>query len=246
MSSSENGDHFLSHLMELRDRLVRVLIAVGSVFLVLFFFRNDIYNALSQPILNVMPQGSKGLIATGVISSFLVPVKLSFWVSFVLMLPMVLYQIWAFVAPGLYQHEKRWMLPIIISSVLLFLIGMAFAYFFVFPVVFGFIQQNAPSAIVVMPDIEAYFNFVINMFIAFGLTFEVPVVVVVLVGMGVVPRDTLIKSRPYVIVGAFVVAAITTPPDPLSQLLLAIPLCLLFELGLFASRWIRPRPATED
>ena len=195
--------------------------------------------------MQALPQGSR-MIATGVITPFFIPVKIGMLVAFMVTLPYLLYQAWAFVAPGLYVHEKRLVLPLIISSTILFLVGMAFCYFFVFKVVFAFVAEFAPKSINVAPDIEAYFSFVLGMFVAFGLTFEVPVVVVVLVRTGLVSVDKLRELRPYVIVGAFIVAAVVTPPDVMSQLLLAIPLCLLYEAGIWVSYFfVKPRVADD-
>ena len=236
---------FLSHLFELRDRLVRSLVAVLIAFLPTFFFASELYDLVAMPMIRTLPEGSK-MIATGVITPFFIPMKISLVVAFLLALPYVLYQAWAFVAPGLYAHEKRLVLPLVVSSTLLFFIGMAFCYFFVFGTVFSFIAQFAPKSITVAPDIEAYFNFVLGMFIAFGVTFEVPVVVVVLVMTGMVSVEKLREIRSFVIVGAFVVAAVVTPPDVVSQLLLAIPQCLLYEVGIFVARFVeKPRPAEE-
>ena len=236
---------FLSHLFELRDRLVRSLVAVLVAFLPSFFFAAELYDLVAMPMIRTLPEGSK-MIATGVITPFFIPMKISLVVAFLLALPYVLYQAWAFVAPGLYAHEKRLVLPLVVSSTLLFFIGMAFCYFFVFGTVFAFIAQFAPKSITVAPDIEAYFNFVLGMFIAFGVTFEVPVVVVVLVMTGMVSVEKLREIRSFVIVGAFVVAAVVTPPDVVSQLMLAIPLCLLYEVGIFVARFVeKPRPAEE-
>jgi sec-independent protein translocase protein TatC len=236
---------FLSHLFELRDRLVRSLVAVLIAFLPTFFFASELYDLVAMPMIRTLPEGSK-MIATGVITPFFIPMKIALVVAFLLALPYVLYQAWAFVAPGLYAHEKRLVLPLVVSSTLLFFIGMAFCYFFVFGTVFSFIAQFAPKSITVAPDIEAYFNFVLGMFIAFGVTFEVPVVVVVLVMTGMVSVEKLREIRSFVIVGAFVVAAVVTPPDVVSQLLLAIPLCLLYEVGIFVARFVeKPRPAEE-
>ncbi len=197
-------------------------------------FAATIFDLLAAPMMNALPAGAK-MIAIGVIAPFMVPVKIALLLAFVLALPYVLYQAWAFIAPGLYEHERSLVVPLIVSSSFLFYSGMAFCYFFVFGVVFGFIQQFAPQTVSVAPDIESYYGFVLTMFIAFGVTFEVPVVVVVLVRMGVVTMEQLRQSRRYVIVGAFVIAAIVTPPDVMSQLLLAVPLCLLYELGLLAA-----------
>lgn len=224
-------ESFLSHLVELRNRLIKALLAVGIVFICLFPWAKELYAQLAQPLLNTLPHGGQ-MIATDVIGVFMVPMKVALMVAFLIALPYVLYQIWAFVAPGLYSHEKRFALPILIASVLLFFSGMAFAYFFVFPTVFGFMARVAPEGVAWMTDIEKYLSFVMSTFLAFGATFEVPVVVIILVRMGLVELKTLKECRSYVIVGAFVVAAVLTPPDVVSQLMLAIPLCLLFELGL--------------
>jgi len=230
-NSTPPGETFVSHLVELRNRLVKALTAVLVVFLGLMPFAGKIYDVLAQPMMSALPAGSK-MIATGVITPFLIPVKVTLLVAFLIALPVVLYQAWAFVAPGLYEHEKKLIAPLVISSSLLFLIGVAFCYYFVFGTVFQFVNQFAPQSVSVAPDIESYFSFVMTMFIAFGITFEVPIVVIVLVRMGIVTVEKLKEFRPYMIVGAFVIAAIVTPPDVVSQLLLAIPLCLLYELGL--------------
>jgi len=227
---------FVSHLVELRDRLLRVILAVLVVFLCLMPWAADIYDILAQPMMTALPEGTK-MIATGVVTPFLVPVKVTILVAFVIALPLVLYQVWAFIAPGLYKHEKRLALPLVVASSLLFIVGMAFCYFLVFGVVFKFINQFAPKSITPAPDIEQYLSFVMTMFIAFGVTFEVPVVVIVLVRMGVVSLEKLREIRPYAIVGAFVVAAVVTPPDVVSQLLLAVPMVLLFEVGLLLARF---------
>ena len=228
---------FMSHLIELRSRLLRAIVAVIIVFAALFYFAKDIYAALAQPLLRVLPQGST-MIATDVTGTFLVPLKVTLMASFLIALPYVLYQAWAFVAPGLYQHEKRLAMPVLVSSFLFFLFGMSFAYFFVFPVAFGFFAGYTPAGVQMMTDIDKYLSFVLTMFIAFGLTFETPVVVVVLVRMRVVTLEKLKAARPYVIVGAFVVGAIFTPPDVISQLMLAVPLWLLFELGVILARFV--------
>jgi sec-independent protein translocase protein TatC len=237
-------ESFLSHLIELRTRLMRSIIAVVVVLLVLFPFAKDIYALLAQPLLRVLPQGST-MIATDVTGTFLVPLKVTLMAAFLLSLPYVLWQAWAFVAPGLYQNEKRLVLPVLVSSCLFFVFGMSFAYFFVFPVAFGFFAGYTPVGVQMMTDIDKYLSFVLTMFIAFGITFETPIVVVVLVRMRVVSLDKLKSVRPYVIVGAFVVGAIFTPPDVISQSLLAIPLWLLFELGLLLARFVAvPAPET--
>lgn len=240
-------DTFISHLIELRDRLLRMLIAVGVVFVVLFPFASELYDLLAYPLMRTLPEGSK-MVAIGVVTPFLIPVKIAALVAFAIALPYVLYQTWAFVAPGLYAHERRLVMPLVIASTVLFFAGVAFCYFFVFGMVFDFIYRIAPKSISVAPDIENYLNFAITMFLAFGLTFEVPIVVLILTRMGVVTIEQLVGARPYFIVGAFVVAAIVTPPDVISQLLLAIPMCVLYEVGLFAARLFgRPRqPAGDD
>ena len=231
-------DTFMSHLVELRDRLVRALLAILIVFVCLFPWAKELYSLLAQPLLASLPQGGQ-MIATDVVGVFLVPMKVALMVAFLITLPYVLYQVWAFVAPGLYAHEKQLALPLVAASVFLFFVGMAFAYFLVFPTVFGFMAKIAPEGVAWMTDIEKYLSFVLGTFMAFGFTFEVPVVVVVLVSMGVVGIDKLKEIRSYVIVGAFVIGAIFTPPDVISQLMLAIPLCLLYELGIFLARFVR-------
>jgi len=228
---------FVSHLVELRDRLIRVFIAVGVVFGVLMVWPGPgpLYDMLAAPLVANLPQGST-MIATNVISPFMVPLKITLLAAFMLALPVVLYQVWAFVAPGLYSHEKKMVLPLVVSSTLLFFLGVAFCYFLVFGQVFKFIQSFAPKSITAAPDIEAYLSFVMSMFIAFGAAFEVPVAVVVLARLGVVTIEQLKKWRGYFIVGAFVVAAIITPPDVVSQLALAIPMCLLYEFGIWSAK----------
>ena len=228
---------FVQHLMELRDRLVKALIAVGVALALLALYPGPaaLYDILAQPLVATLPAGGK-LIATSVISPFLVPLKIMLMTAFLLALPVVLWQLWAFVAPGLYSHEKKLVLPLVISSTLLFFVGVAFCYFFVFGQVFKFIQSFAPKSISATPDIEYYLDFVLSMFLAFGLAFEVPVVVVVLARMGLVSIEKLKAFRSYFIVLAFVVAAIVTPPDVVSQLALAIPMCILYEIGIWAAQ----------
>ena len=228
---------FVTHLVELRDRLMRALLAVGLVFGVLCLWPGPagLYDLLAAPLVSHLPKGTT-LIATNVISPFIVPLKITLMAAFLVSLPIVLYQLWAFVAPGLYSHEKKLVLPLVVSSTLLFIGGVAFCYFFVFGQVFAFIQSFAPKSITAAPDIEAYLSFVLSMFIAFGVAFEVPVAVVVLVRMGIVTVAKLEEWRGYFIVLAFVVAAIITPPDVVSQLALAIPMCLLYEVGIWAAQ----------
>lgn len=228
---------FISHLVELRDRLVKASIGIAIVCAALLAWPGPqrIYDFLAAPMLASLPAGSK-LIATGIASPFLVPMKITLLLAFLLALPWVFYQIWAFIAPGLYAHEKRLVMPLIISSTVLFFTGVAFCYFFVFGKVFTFIQNFAPKSITAAPDIEAYLSFVLNMFMAFGAAFEVPVVLVILVRMGMVTVEKLRDFRSYFIVIAFVVAAVVTPPDVVSQLALAIPMCLLYEVGIWAAQ----------
>jgi len=232
---TDGGESFVSHLVELRNRVLKASAAVLLVFVCLMPWAGTIYDFLASPMMAALPEGSQ-MIATGVITPFLVPVKVTLLLAFLLALPIVLYQAWAFIAPGLYAHEKRLVLPLVLSSSILFIAGVAFCYYLVFGMVFKFINQFAPASIAVAPDIESYFGFVMTMFVAFGLTFEVPVVVIVLVRMGVVSVQKLKEVRPYVIVGAFIIAAIVTPPDVVSQLMLAVPLSLLYEVGL----WVAP------
>ena len=245
---SEPQESFISHLIELRSRLVRAVAAVLAIFVVLFLYPGSgyIYDILALPLMNALPEGAK-MIATGVITPFMVPVKVTALVGFMVALPYVLYQAWAFVAPGLYEHEKKLALPLIVASTVLFFLGVGFCYFFVFGKVFSFIHDFAPKSITPAPDIEAYFSFVITMFLAFGITFEIPIVVIVLVRMGFVTVEKLREARPYVVVGAFVVAAVVTPPDVLSQFMLAVPMCLLYEAGVFLARFVgvRPKPESE-
>lgn len=237
-------DTFISHLVELRQRLVRALASFAVVFVALFIYPGGgpIYDVLALPLMNALPEGTK-MIATGVITPFMVPVKVTALVALMIALPYMLYEAWAFVAPGLYEHEKKLALPIVVASTLLFYLGVAFCYFFVFGKVFAFIHEFAPKSITPAPDIEAYFSFVITMFIAFGATFEIPIVVIVLARAGVVSVEKMREARPYVIVGAFVIAAIVTPPDVLSQFMLAVPMCLLYEAGLIFARVLGKRAA---
>jgi sec-independent protein translocase protein TatC len=246
-------DTFVSHLMELRDRLLRALVAIAVVTVALTIWPGigGVYDFLAWPMIHALPEGTR-MIATGVVSPIFVPLKVTLLAAFMIALPYVLYQAWAFIAPGLYSHEKSIALPLVIGSTILFLLGVAYCYFVVFGLVFHAIHSFAPQAITPAPDIEAYLNFVITMFLAFGITFEIPLAQVVLVRAGVLTVEKLKDIRSYVIVGAFVVAAIITPPDALSQLLLAIPMCLLYEAGIIGARLFgRSRtpeevPAAED
>ena len=228
---------FVAHLIELRDRLIRAAIAIGLAFAVLAIYPGPagLYDLLAAPLVAHLPKGAT-LIATNVISPFMVPIKITMMAAFLLALPVVLYQLWSFVAPGLYTHEKKLVMPLIVSSTLLFFMGVAFCYFFVFGQVFAFIQSFAPKSITAAPDIESYLSFVLNMFLAFGAAFEVPVVLVILAHMGIVSVDKLKDFRRYFIVIAFVIAAVVTPPDVVSQLALAVPMCLLYEVGIWAAQ----------
>ena len=239
---------FISHLIELRDRLVKIIIGIAVVAAGLFLWPGpaEIYDFIARPMIASLPPGSK-MIATGVISPFLVPMKVTLVLAFILALPWVFYQVWAFIAPGLYTHEKRLVMPLVISSSVLFMGGVAFCYFLVFGRVFKFIGEFAPTSIAVTPDIENYLDFVMSMCLAFGATFEVPVVVVILVRMGIVSVEKLKEIRPYAIVTAFVIAAIVTPPDVVSMLSLAIPMCILFEVGmLVAPFFVKVTQAPEE
>lgn len=243
MSQTEDG--FISHLIEMRDRLLRAVLAIVLIFICLFPWAQDLYALLAQPMLAALPKGGQ-MIATDVTTPFFVPIKVTMMAAFLLALPWVFYQVWAFVAPGLYQHEKRLGVPLVIASVILFLLGMAFAYFLVFPVVFGFVVGVAPVGVAVMTDIGKYLDFVMTLFIAFGITFEVPVAVVLLVKMNMVSVAKLREIRPYVIVGAFVIGAIFTPPDIISQFMLAVPLWVLYEAGIIVAAMITKRKPEEE
>ena len=237
-------DGWMAHLVELRDRLIRSAAAVLIVFVALFYWRNGIFELFSAPMVRSLPEGAR-MISTEVTSNFFVPIKFVLWVSFVVALPVVLYQVWAFVAPGLYAREKKLVVPVVVSSYLLFLVGSAFAYFIVFPTVFKLMASLTPQGVEMATDIDRYLSFGLAMFLAFGLAFEVPVVVVVLVKLGFVSIQQLKEWRPYMIVGAFAVSALVTPPDAVSMLLLAIPLCLLYEVGIWAARFAVPKDATD-
>lgn len=242
MSTSQN---IIAHLIELRKRLMYSVASLLLVFFFLFPWASDLYALLAQPLLAKLPQGGQ-MIATDVTTPFFVPVKVALMTAFLITLPYILFQIWSFVAPGLYAHEKRWVVPLVVASLLLFLSGMAFAYFAVFPMVFGFITASAPQGVAVMTDIDKYLSFVMSMFLAFGVTFQVPVAVVAMVKMGFVSVAKLREIRRYVIVGAFVAGAILTPPDIVSQFMLAIPLWLLYEAGIWVAVWMTKTPKAGD
>lgn len=233
-------ESFISHLIELRTRLLRTVVGFLLVFIALFPFANKIYAMLAAPMLAKLPAGGH-MIATAVTTPFFVPMKVAMMAAFVISLPHTLYQLWAFVAPGLYDHEKKLMMPVIVSSFLLFLIGMAFAYFAVFPTVFGFIVGSAPQGVAVMTDISEYLDFVMTLFFAFGFAFEVPIVVVLVARFGWVTVEQLKEARSYVIVGAFIIGAIFTPPDIISQFMLAVPLWLLYEAGILVAQTTMPK-----
>jgi sec-independent protein translocase protein TatC len=238
VSTSEN---FITHLLELRKRLLNSAIALLLVFICLFPWAADLYSILAHPLLAKLPKGGQ-MIATDVTTPFFVPLKVAMMTALLISLPYILYQVWRFVAPGLYLHEKRWIVPLLVSSVFLFFCGMAFAYFAVFPIVFGFITAAAPTGVAVMTDIDKYLSFVLGMFVAFGLAFQVPIAVILLVKTGIVTTAKLREIRSYVIVGAFVVGAIFTPPDVVSQFMLAMPLWLLYEAGIIAAGWTSRTP----
>lgn len=235
---------FISHLIELRNRLLRIILCVLLVFLGLTTYANQIYSLVAGPLMKHMPEHST-MIAIDVASPFLTPFKLALVVAVFISIPVILYQFWAFVAPGLYKHERRLILPLMIASILLFYTGVAFAYFVVFPLVFGFLTAAAPTGVAVMTDITKYLDFALTMFFAFGICFEVPIFTIVMVWTGLVTPATLAEQRPYVIVGAFIIGMLLTPPDAISQTMLAIPMWLLFEIGLLFSRVFARKPDVE-
>lgn len=243
--ATDSQQPLITHLVELRDRLLRGILAVLVIALCLFPFANELYLLLSEPLMRHLPETST-MIATEVASPFLTPFKLTLSTAILLSMPVLLYQLWAFIAPGLYRHERRIVLPLLFASTILFVLGMLFAYFIVFPLVFGFLTQAAPEGVAVMTDIGSYLDFVLKLFFAFGLAFEVPIATVLLVRTGASSVQSLSEKRPYIIVGAFVVGMLLTPPDVISQTLLAVPVWLLFELGLLCARWLPHKPATED
>lgn len=245
MTEQENlpTQPFINHLLELRDRLLRTFIAILIVFACLFPFSEQLYLYISEPIRSFLPESST-MIATEVASPFLTPFKLTLILAVYLSMPFILYQLWAFIAPGLYKKEKRIVLPLFFSSVILFYAGMAFAYYVVFPLVFMFFTSVAPEGISVMPDIRAYLDFALKLFLAFGLSFEIPIAVVILSWLGTVNPDNLAKKRPYVFVLCFILGMLLTPPDIISQILLAIPMWLLFEVGILFGRMVKPKEQT--
>ena len=252
MTTSDNQDEqglaeqpFVTHLLELRDRLLRMAIAAFVIFVLLFPFANDLYTVLAAPLIKHLPEGT-GMIATRVISPFLTPLKLAFVMAIFLTVPYILHQFWSFAAPGLYRHEKRLAVPLLASSVFLFYLGMAFAYFVVFPLLFNILPSMAPDQITVSPDITDYLDFVLTLFFAFGVAFEVPIATIILVWMGITTPQSMAEKRPYIVIGAFCVGMLLTPPDFISQTLLAIPMWLLFEIGVICSRaFVRDKEDTE-
>lgn len=244
MPEQDQGAPLIAHLTELRDRLLRCVLAIFVVFAGLFYFSQDIYTLVSAPLRAYLPEGTS-MIATGVASPFLTPFKLTAWTALFLSIPIILYQVWSFIAPGLYKHEKRIALPLLVSSIFLFYAGMAFAYFLVFPLIFHFFASATPQGVAMMTDINEYLDFVLTLFFAFGVTFEIPVATFLLIWVGIVDVDTLKRSRPYVIVGCFIVGMVLTPPDVFSQTLLAVPMWMLFEVGLLFGRLVK-RPSQEQ
>ncbi|MGN5138555.1 twin-arginine translocase subunit TatC [Aeromonas sp. 164P] len=243
MSQAEQP--LISHLVELRTRLLRSITAILVVFLALIYFSNNIYDFVAQPLLSQLPEGTS-MIATDVATPFLTPIKLTLVVSFFVAIPYLLYQAWAFIAPGLYQHERRLIMPLVVSSALLFYAGMAFAYYVVFPLVFGFFTSTAPAGVTVATDIASYLDFVLTLFFAFGVAFEIPVATILLCWTGVTTPQNLKEKRPYVVVGVFVVGMLLTPPDVFSQTLLAIPMWALWEIGLFFARFYVKKESEEQ
>ena len=243
--TEEEGQPLIEHLVELRNRILHSLTAVIIIFFPLFFFANDLYTFISQPLREFLPEGTS-MIATEVASPFLTPFKLSLVLSLFAAMPYILHQIWGFVAPGLYSNEKRVAFPLLLSSILLFYAGIAFAFFVVFPLVFAFFTSVAPDGVAIMTDINRYLDFVLKLFFAFGLAFEIPIATMLLIWTGATSVESLKKKRPYVIIGCFIVGMILTPPDVISQILLAIPMWVLFELGIIFSAVIRPREKKTD
>ncbi|MDG6333820.1 twin-arginine translocase subunit TatC [Glaesserella parasuis] len=238
--SVEESQPLISHLIELRNRLLRAVICILVIFCILVYWANDIYTLLSSPLTERLPEGAT-MIATNVVTPFFTPIKLTAIVAVFISVPYILYQVWAFIAPALYKHEKKLVYPLLISSSLLFYIGVAFAYYVVFPLIFGFLTQTAPEGVVMATDINSYLDFILTIFLAFGVCFEVPVAIILLCWSGVTTAEDLKEKRPYIIVAAFVIGMLLTPPDMFSQTLLAVPMCLLFELGLLVARFYQPK-----
>lgn len=243
--TEDTSQPLITHLIELRSRLLRVLLCIVIVFVGLLYFSNDIYSLVAEPLISQLPEGSN-MIATDIAAPFFTPIKLTAIAAIFLSIPYVLYQIWGFIAPALYNSERRLVLPLITSSTLLFYLGIAFAYFIVFPLMFYFFINTAPSDVAINTDITKYLDFVMMLFIVFGFSFEVPVAIILLCWMGITTPSSLKRKRPYIVVGAFALAMFLTPPDVFSQVLLAIPICILFEVGLFFSRFYKPRAEERD
>lgn len=239
MSNTDESQSLIDHLVELRTRLIRIIIFVGVVFAGLAFFANDIYRLVALPLIDQLPQGAS-MIATNVAAPFFTPLKLTVVAAIFLSVPYILYQIWAFVAPALYQNEKRLVYPLLVSSTLLFYLGVAFAYYVVFPLVFGFLTKTAPEGVAIATDISSYLDFVLTIFLAFGICFEVPIAIVLLCWSGATTPESLKQKRPYILVIAFIIGMFLTPPDMISQTLLALPMYLLFEVGVLCARFYRP------
>ena len=242
---NDQAQPLMAHLIELRNRMLKAVIAVIVVFLSLYYFANDLYQLLSEPLRELMPEGTT-MIATEVASPFLTPFKLTFFASIFIAMPYVLFQIWGFISPALFDKEKRLAMPLLFSSVLLFYLGMAFAYFVVFPLVFGFFTSAGPEGVAVMTDISRYLDFVMKMFFAFGFAFEIPIAIIILVSVGATSTASLSEKRPYLVVGCFVVGMLLTPPDVISQTLLALPMWLLFEIGLLFSKLIEKKQTENE
>lgn len=238
--SVEESQPLITHLIELRNRLLKAVICILIVFVLLVYWANDIYTLLSSPLTERLPEGAT-MIATNVVTPFFTPIKLTAIVAVFISVPYILYQVWAFIAPALYKHEKKLVYPLLVSSSLLFYIGVAFAYYVVFPLIFGFLTQTAPEGVVMATDINSYLDFILTIFLAFGVCFEVPVAIILLCWSGVTTAEDLKEKRPYIIVAAFVIGMLLTPPDMFSQTLLAVPMCLLFELGLLVARFYQPK-----
>ena len=237
---TDDQQPLLTHLVELRDRLLRAILAILVITLCLFPFANDIYTFVSEPLLKVLPANSS-MIATEVASPFLAPFKLTLCTAIVLSVPYLLYQLWSFIAPGLYEHERKIVFPLLFASTILFMLGIVFAYYAVFPLIFSFMTQTAPHGVTIMTDISHYLNFVLKLFFAFGVAFEIPIATVLMIWAGITTKESLVSKRPYIIVGAFVIGMLLTPPDVISQTLLAVPIWLLFELGLISARLLPVR-----
>lgn len=242
---ADEGQPLIEHLIELRTRILKSILAVLVIFLPLFYFANPIYEYLAAPLMSYLPEGSS-MIATQVASPFLTPFKLTLVLAVFIAIPYILHQLWSFVAPGLYANEKRFAVPLLVSSIVLFYLGIAFAFYIVFPLVFGFFTNVAPAGVSVTPDIHQYLDFVLKLFFAFGLAFEIPIATMLLVWSGATTIENLRKKRPYVIVGCFLVGMLLTPPDIISQVLLAFPMWILFEAGILFSAWLKQPTTTED